>query len=43
VALVEEDVVRLDVPMHDPVAVRVGQRVGHLPGDADRLADAERR
>ncbi len=40
-ALVEQDVVRLDVAVHDVVAVRVGQRVGHLPRDARRVADRE--
>jgi len=38
---VEQDVVRLDVTVHDLVGVRVGERVGHLPGDAGGVADGQ--
>ena len=40
-ALVEQDVVGLDVAVDDFVSVRVGERVGDLPGDAGRVPDRE--
>jgi len=36
-AVVQQDVLRLDVPVDHPVPVRVVQRVRHLPGDAHSL------
>ena len=41
VALGEQDVLRLDVAVHDAVAVRVVERVGHLARDAERLVDRQ--
>jgi len=40
-ALVEQDVVRLDVAVHDVVAVRVRERVGDLAGDPRGIADRQ--
>ena len=40
-ALVQQDVVRLDVAVDDLVAVRVGERVGHLARNTRRVADVE--
>jgi hypothetical protein len=37
----EQDVLRLDVPVHDPLPVRMPQRVGHLIGDRYRVVDRE--
>jgi hypothetical protein len=37
----EQDVVGLDVAVHDPLGVRMGQGLGHLPGDLERLVDGE--
>ena len=42
VALGEEDVLRLDVPMHDAPAVGVGEAVGRFGGDPHRLRDGQR-
>ena len=39
----EEHVLRLDVAMDDPFAVRVGERVGHAARELDRLVDGSRR
>ena len=41
--IVQQDVLRLDVPMDDPVPVRVVERVGHLHRDAHRLVHAHLR
>jgi len=38
---VEENVLRLDVAVDDPVAVSVVQSVAHFAGDPDRLGDRE--
>jgi hypothetical protein len=38
---VQQDVLRLDVPVDHPVPVGIVQRVGHLGGDPDRLLDAQ--
>ena len=40
-APVEQDVVGLDVAMHDLVAMRVRERIRDLPGDARRVADGK--
>jgi hypothetical protein len=40
---VEQDVLRLDVPVDDAAAVRVVERVGDLGGDPHRSLDAELR
>ena len=37
----EEDVVRLDVPMHDAVSVGMVQGVDHVPEQAHRFSDGE--
>ena len=37
----EQDVLRLDVAVDDPVLVGVVQRVGDLAGDAERLGERE--
>ena len=41
VPFVQQDVLGLDVAVHDAVAVRVVERVGHLAGDAHRVVDRE--
>ena len=38
---VEQDVGRLDVPVDHAGPVRVAQRIGHLAGDLERVADRE--
>jgi len=40
-AATQQDVVRLDVAMHDPMAVGAGQRIHHLPDDPHRLVDRQ--
>jgi hypothetical protein len=40
-AVVQQDVLGLDVPVDHPVPVGVVERVGHLPRDPDRLVHAE--
>jgi len=40
-AVVQQHVLRLDVAMHDAVAMRVLERVGDLRGNADRVVDRE--
>src|SRR4029079_17667104 len=40
-AFVEQDVLRLDVAMHDALSMRVVQRRRDLPGDAECLVEAE--
>ncbi len=42
VPFVQQDVLRLDVAMHDVVPVRVGEGVCHLGGDANRVIDRQR-
>jgi hypothetical protein len=37
----EQDVLRLDVAMHDLAAMGIAQRVGHLAGDPHRVLDGE--
>src|SRR5207244_5642534 len=37
----EHDVLRLDVAVHDPAAVCIAQRLGHVAGDPDRIFDRE--
>jgi hypothetical protein len=37
----EEDVFRLDVPVHDSLAVRVGKSVGHLYCDRHRRVNRQ--
>ena len=37
----EQDVVGLDVAVHDAVAVRVVQRLGHLAGEPDGVLDRQ--
>ena len=39
---VEQDVVGLDVAVHDAALVRVGERVGDVAQDAARLVDGQR-
>ena len=39
--VVQQDVLRLDVPVDHPVTVGVVERVGHLGGDLERLIDTE--
>ncbi len=41
VPLVDQDVGRLDVAVDDPPLVGIGQRLGHLAGEADRLVDRQ--
>ena len=41
VAPAEQDVLGLDVPVHDALAVRVAQRVGHLAGDLQRVVERQ--
>ena len=43
VPALEEDVLRLDVAVHDALPMRIRQRVGHLAGDGDRLLDGQLR
>jgi hypothetical protein len=40
-ALVEQDVLRLDVAVENPVPVRVGERGGHAPSQGDGLGRGE--
>ena len=40
-AVVQQDVLRLDVALHDPPAVRVVERAGDLGGDAHRVGNRE--
>ncbi len=40
-ACVQQDVCRLDVPVHDVGAVSVAQRIRHLARDLERVADRE--
>ena len=40
-ALVEQDVARLDVPMHQTLLVGVVQRLGHRRHQFDRFVDAQ--
>ncbi len=42
-ALLQQDVLRLDVAVHHVVAMGVAQRGGDRPGDAERRVDRERR
>ncbi len=42
-ALGEQNVLRLDVAVHDPLAMRVVQRIGHLGGNAQRLMHRQHR
>ena len=37
----QEDVLGLDVPVHDPLRVRMAERVGDLPRDAHGLVERE--
>ena len=37
----QQDVLRLDVPVDDPIAVGVAQRVGDLAGDPERVVERE--
>jgi hypothetical protein len=37
----EQDVLRLDVTVDDPVTVRVGQRVGHFSGDPEGITHGQ--
>jgi hypothetical protein len=37
----EHEVVRLEVPVEDPLAVGFDERIGHLDGDVQRLAQGE--
>ena len=39
--LEQQDVLRLDVAVDDPLRVRIVQRVGHLAGDADGVSQRE--
>ena len=41
VPAVEQDVLRLDVPVHHALRVGVGQRVGDLAGELERLGDRQ--
>jgi hypothetical protein len=43
VAVLEQDVLRLDVSMHDAAAVGVAQRVGHLADDPHGLVEGKLR
>ena len=43
VPALQQDVLRLDVAMHDTQAVRIAERVGHFTGDPQRLVDRELR
>ena len=40
-AFLDQDVLRLDVAVHEPLAVRVVERARHLLRDRERLLDAE--
>ena len=40
-AVVQEDVLGLDVPVNDLMAVRIVERRSHLRGDADRIGHGE--
>ena len=37
VAALQQDVLRLDIAVNEPVVVRMGERIGHLARDAERL------
>jgi hypothetical protein len=41
VAPLEQNVVGLDVAVHDPLGVRMGQGLGHLLGDLQRVVEGE--
>ena len=41
VAALEQNVLRLDVPMDDTACVRVAEGVGHFSRDAERVIDGE--
>src|SRR5690606_16297650 len=41
-AVAQEDVGRLDVTVHDAMAMGIGERGGHLPRDAERFFDGKR-
>ena len=41
VPIVEQDVLRLEVPVDDPVPVGIVERAGHFHRDRDRLADGQ--
>ena len=43
VPLAQQDVLRLDVPVHDAMPMGVVERVSHLASDADGLLDRELR
>ena len=41
VAALQQDVLRLDVPVDHPPAVSVAQGIGHFAGDAERVLDGQ--